>query len=151
MDSGGMMLDVQVKKDEKYITFTLEGSLKESELSALKLESEKIEFDRDVKFDLARLDYVDSSGLGLFSQLYKKCKVKNVKMILKDANDSFKKLLEISNLTDLFTFEGEEKSKDCSECRFYEPIDYNFGRCKCTNSSGYDLIVEKNSSCESFE
>jgi len=145
------MLDVDVKKDEKYITFILEGSLEEADLSALKIQSEKTEFDRDVKFDLGKLDYVDSSGLGLFSQIYKKCKANSVRMILKDANESLKKLLDISNLTDLFTFEEDAGAEKCEKCKYYEPIDDSFGRCKCTNSGGYDIIVEKKSSCESFK
>lgn len=38
----------------------------------------------------------------------------------------------------------------CGNCVFYEVMAGGFGKCKSTVAHGYDLIVEQNSSCETF-
>ncbi|MFW5781784.1 MAG: hypothetical protein ACOCWO_00675 [Candidatus Muiribacteriaceae bacterium] len=39
----------------------------------------------------------------------------------------------------------------CGTCVYYELMSGDFGRCKCTDANGYDLIVENSSFCESYK
>ncbi|MGM0608188.1 MAG: hypothetical protein ACQESP_07200 [Candidatus Muiribacteriota bacterium] len=41
--------------------------------------------------------------------------------------------------------------KCCRNCRFFEVMTGNFGKCKSVDGHGYDLIVEDDSYCETYE
>ena len=55
--------------------------------------------------DLEKLDYIDSTGLGMFINIYKdqKEKEKSVKVI--NAKENIKKLFKITDISDLFKME----------------------------------------------
>ena len=55
--------------------------------------------------DLEKLDYIDSTGLGMFINIYKdqKEKEKSVKVI--NAKENIKKLFKITDISDLFEME----------------------------------------------
>lgn len=61
--------------------------------------------DTDFIIDLEKLDYIDSTGLGMFINIYKdqKEKEKSVKII--NAKENIKKLFKITDISDLFEME----------------------------------------------
>lgn len=66
---------------------------------------ENLDENKDLVIDLADLDYLDSTGLGMFMNIYnsQKSKEKTVKII--NAKDNIKKLFKITDLTALFDME----------------------------------------------
>ena len=66
---------------------------------------EEINPNKDVRIDLKELDYLDSTGLGMFMNIYKMVNDngKDIKII--NAKDNIQKLFKITDLTDLFDME----------------------------------------------
>ncbi len=66
---------------------------------------EEIDIDKDIIIDLSELEYLDSTGLGMFMIIYKmqESNDKTVKVI--NAKENIKKLFKITDLTDLFDME----------------------------------------------
>ena len=56
-------------------------------------------------FDLSAIDYMDSTGLGLFIFLDEELKGKNGKMVLKGLSGRVKTLFERTRLYDVFTIQ----------------------------------------------
>lgn len=56
-------------------------------------------------FDLSAIDYMDSTGLGLFIYLDEELKGKNGKMVLKGLTGRVKTLFERTRLYDVFTIQ----------------------------------------------
>lgn len=57
------------------------------------------------QFDLSGIDYMDSTGLGLFIFLDEELKGKNGKMVLKGLSGRVKTLFERTRLYDVFTIQ----------------------------------------------
>lgn len=81
-------LDVYSKEDFKEFT---ENSLKD--------------IDKDLVIDLEKLDYIDSTGLGMFINIYKGQKDKNRSVKVINPKKNVKKLFKITDLTNLFDME----------------------------------------------
>lgn len=58
---------------------------------------------RNFQFDLSGIDYMDSTGLGLFIFLDEELKGKNGKMVLRGLTGRVKTLFERTRLYDVFT------------------------------------------------
>lgn len=56
-------------------------------------------------FDLSTIDYMDSTGLGLFIYLEEELKGKNGKLVLKGLSGRVKTLFERTRLYDVFTIQ----------------------------------------------
>lgn len=57
-------------------------------------------------FDLSAIDYMDSTGLGLFIYLDEELKGKNGKLVLKGLSGRVKTLFERTRLYDVFTIQS---------------------------------------------
>ena len=55
--------------------------------------------------DLEKLDYIDSTGLGMFINIYKDQKEKNKTVKIIGAKENIKKLFKITDISDLFEME----------------------------------------------
>lgn len=66
---------------------------------------EEIDPNKDITIDLKDLEYLDSTGLGMFMNIYKMVNEngKDIKII--NAKDNIKKLFKITDLTELFDME----------------------------------------------
>ena len=66
---------------------------------------EQIDVNKDIVLDLSDLEYLDSTGLGMFMNIYKMVNDngKDIKII--NAKDNIQKLFKITDLTDLFDME----------------------------------------------
>lgn len=100
------MFDKEIKIEDDIQTVKLVGDLDVySEEDFKEFIEEKIDVNKDLVFDLKNLDYLDSTGLGMFMLIYNKQKEngKSVKII--NAKENIKKLFKITDLSDLFDME----------------------------------------------
>ncbi len=58
--------------------------------------------DKDIVFDLKKLDYIDSTGLGAIITVFKEVKEKGKKLSIINAKKNIKKLFYITELDSLF-------------------------------------------------
>lgn len=100
------MFDKEIKIEDDIQTVKLVGDLDVySEDDFKEFIEEKIDANKDLVFDLKDLDYLDSTGLGMFMLIYNKQKEngKSVKII--NTKENIKKLFKITDLSDLFDME----------------------------------------------
>lgn len=82
--------DLDVYSEKKFKDFAKENILNQ---------------DMDIVFDLKELNYIDSTGLGLFMNIYKEQKEKSKEIKIINPKDNVYKLFKITDLTDLFKME----------------------------------------------
>ena len=100
------MFDKEIKIEDDIQTVKLTGDLDVySEEDFKEFIEEKIDANKDLVFDLRDLDYLDSTGLGMFMLIYNKQNEngKSVKII--NTKENIKKLFKITDLSDLFDME----------------------------------------------
>lgn len=66
---------------------------------------EEVDPNKDVRIDLKELDYLDSTGLGMFMNIYKMVNENGKEIKIINAKDNIQKLFKITDLTDLFDME----------------------------------------------
>ena len=66
---------------------------------------EQIDVDKDIVLDLSDLEYLDSTGLGMFMIVYNQQKENDKSVRVVKAKENIKKLFKITDLTDLFAME----------------------------------------------
>lgn len=91
-------------KEIEQLQFFLEGDLdintvREFQDEVLKQYKDK---DKDIVFDLKKLDYIDSTGLGAIITVFKEVKEKGRKLSVINAKKNIKKLFYITELDSLF-------------------------------------------------
>ncbi len=99
------MFDAKIDRDDIQ-TVRLRGDLdvySEDEFKTF-IDNE-IDTNEDVVIDLAELDYLDSTGLGMFMNIYKALNENGKTTKIINAKDNIKKLFKITDLTGLFDME----------------------------------------------
>ncbi|MDO5026782.1 MAG: STAS domain-containing protein [Tissierellia bacterium] len=91
-------------KDEDKLTVFLEGDL---DINTVKEFQDRVlntykDLDKDLIFDLKKLDYIDSTGLGAIITVFKEVKEKNRLLKIINAKKNIKKLFYITELDSLF-------------------------------------------------
>lgn len=100
------MFDTKIENCENYQKISLTGDLDVySEEEFKKFIDEKIDANKDIIFDLEKLDYLDSTGLGMFMTIYNMQKSKDKKVKIINSKENIKKLFKITDLFDLFAME----------------------------------------------
>lgn len=100
------MFDTKIENCENYQKISLTGDLDVySEKEFKKFIDEKIDANKDIVFDLEKLDYLDSTGLGMFMTVYNMQKSKDKKVKIINSKENIKKLFKITDLFDLFAME----------------------------------------------
>lgn len=100
------MFDKKIVNEDKVQTIKLIGDLDVySEDEFKSFIDEEIDPNKDITIDLKDLEYLDSTGLGMFMNIYKMVNEngKDIKII--NAKDNIKKLFKITDLTELFDME----------------------------------------------
>lgn len=69
----------------------------------IELELENI--DKDLVIDIKDLDYLDSTGLGLFMKIYKKVNEEGKSVKIINPKENILKLFKITDLTEVFNME----------------------------------------------
>lgn len=100
------MFDTKIENCENYQKISLIGDLDVySEEEFKKFIDEKIDANKDIIFDLEKLDYLDSTGLGMFMTIYNMQRSSNKKVKIINSKENIKKLFKITDLFDLFAME----------------------------------------------
>ena len=105
-------MKIELKKDAKGIeTVTLQGALDFPSSPELRTEFVKL---ADVQapavlVDLSKVNYIDSSGLAAFVELFQKMKRYSGKLVLYNLSAGVKSVFEIAKLDSIFRLAANEK------------------------------------------
>lgn len=99
------MFDKNLIQENDHTLVELKGDLDIYSEEEFKKVIEDLDHNKDIIFDLKDLEYLDSTGLGMFMTVYNAQKEsgKSVKII--NAKDNIAKLFKITDLTGLFDME----------------------------------------------
>lgn len=101
------MFESKIYDKEKFLLIEVKGDLdiySEDEFRSF-IEKEIEGADRDMVIDIKDLDYLDSTGLGLFMKIYKIAKEKDKTVSIINPKENILKLFKITDLTDVFNME----------------------------------------------
>lgn len=101
------MFESKIYDKEKFLLVEVKGDLDiyaEDEFKSF-IEREIEGTDRDIVIDIKDLDYLDSTGLGLFMKIYKMAKEKDRSVSIINPKENILKLFKITDLTDVFNME----------------------------------------------
>ncbi len=101
------MFESKIYDKEKFFLIEVKGDLdiySEDEFRSF-IEKEIEGADKDMVIDIKDLDYLDSTGLGLFMKIYKIAKEKDKTVSIINPKENILKLFKITDLTDVFNME----------------------------------------------
>ncbi|WP_308653242.1 STAS domain-containing protein [uncultured Anaerococcus sp.] len=101
------MFESKIYDKEKFLLIEVKGDLdiySEDEFRSF-IEKEIEGADKDMVIDIKDLDYLDSTGLGLFMKIYKIGKEKDKTVSIINPKENILKLFKITDLTDVFNME----------------------------------------------
>ena len=101
------MFESKIYDKEKFLLIEVKGDLdiySEDEFRS-SIEKEIEGADKDMVIDIKDLDYLDSTGLGLFMKIYKIAKEKDKTVSIINPKENILKLFKITDLTDVFNME----------------------------------------------
>lgn len=101
------MFESKIYDKEKFLLIEVKGDLdiySEDEFRSF-IEKEIEGADKDMVIDIKDLDYLDSTGLGLFMKIYKISKEKDKTVSIINPKENILKLFKITDLTDVFNME----------------------------------------------
>ncbi len=100
------MFDKKIETNDDTQTIKLIGDLDVySEDDFRSFIDEEIDTNKDLIIDLEELEYLDSTGLGMFMNIYKMQKDNDKDVRIINTKDQIKKLFKITDLTGLFDME----------------------------------------------
>lgn len=100
------MFDKKIETNDDTQTIKLIGDLDVySEDDFKSFIDEEIDTNKDLIIDLEKLEYLDSTGLGMFMNIYKMLKDNDKDVRIINTKDQIKKLFKITDLTGLFDME----------------------------------------------
>ena len=93
---------IKIHQGDDAVKLSIEGNL---ESTTIKPFSDKVSsipgFGKNVEIDLARVDYIDSSGIRALLTLSKKMKEIERKLIIVNCSDNIRRILRLSSLQDI--------------------------------------------------
>ena len=101
------MFESNIYDQENFHLVEIKGDLDiyaEDEFKSF-IEREIENTDKDLVIDIKDLDYLDSTGLGLFMKIYKLAKEKDRSVSIINPKENILKLFKITDLTDVFNME----------------------------------------------
>lgn len=101
-------IDSDFNSKENIWNVTLVGELDVSSADVFKetLNNLVDENPQNIKIDLEKLDYIDSTGLGVMVGVLKRLKVNDKGIYLNNPKSNVRKVLEITGLDKIFNMEG---------------------------------------------
>ena len=101
------MFESKIYDKDKFLLVELKGDLDiyaEDEFRSF-IEKEIEPVDKDLLIDIKDLDYLDSTGLGLFMKIYKISQVRAKSVSIINPKENILKLFKITDLTEVFNME----------------------------------------------
>lgn len=101
------MFDSKIIEEEKNLLVKVKGDLDVYAEDQFKdfINDEIKDINKDIILDLAELDYLDSTGLGLFMKIYKLAKDAGKKVKVINPKENIYKLFKITDLREIFYME----------------------------------------------
>lgn len=103
------MNDFKVEKqaNEKYMVITVFGEINPGTEENIRIFLDEVfnevkENKLSVIFDFEKLEYINSTGLGLFANFYRQCNELGIKVIISGLNNMCLRLFEITKLDQIF-------------------------------------------------
>lgn len=94
------------KINKNYIVLYLKGKLDSSAENIIKEEANKyFKKEKNLIMDLSKINFINSSGLGVLVSVLKKAKSKNLKLYLVNLQSYVKELINSSQLNRIFNIE----------------------------------------------
>lgn len=106
-----MNVNVQFREDGNVTRGYIEGEIDTFTAPILREELEAVQIisGRQVELDLSKVNYMDSTGLGVFVAFYKKATRENVPLRLVGLSSRLVRLFEITGLSELMSIETDEE------------------------------------------
>ncbi len=97
-------MDIDVKEGDGLVNITVNGDI---EMMTIKEFKEKLldigqKVNKDIELDLSRVEYIDSSGVGVLISLLKLQKKKGKSLKIKKVSSKVLNVLKLSSLSDVF-------------------------------------------------
>lgn len=101
-------IDTTFNSEENMWNVTLIGELDVSSAEIFKKSLNELvdENSQNIKIDLDKLEYIDSTGLGVMVGVLKRLKVNGKGIYLNNPKSNVRKILEITGLDKIFNVEG---------------------------------------------
>lgn len=106
-----MNVNVQFREDGSVLRGYIEGEIDTFTAPILReeLETVRIVEGRKIELDLSKINYMDSTGLGIFVAFYKKVIRENASLKLVNLSTRLVRLFEITGLSELMSIETDEE------------------------------------------
>lgn len=106
-----MNVNVQFREDGSVLRGYIEGEIDTFTAPILReeLETVRIVEGRKIELDLSKVNYMDSTGLGIFVAFYKKVIRENASLKLVNLSNRLVRLFEITGLSELMSIETNEE------------------------------------------
>lgn len=106
-----MNVNVQFREDGNVMRGYIEGEIDTFTAPILRVELDSVQLvaDRQIELDLSKVNYMDSTGLGVFIAFYKKVTRENVPLRLVGLPSRLVRLFEITGLSELMSIETDEE------------------------------------------
>lgn len=106
-----MNVNVQFREDGSVLRGYIEGEIDTFTAPILReeLETVRIVEGRKIELDLSKVNYMDSTGLGIFVAFYKKVIRENASLKLVNLSNRLVRLFEITGLSELMSIETDEE------------------------------------------
>lgn len=106
-----MNVNVQFREDGNVLKGYIEGEIDTFTAPVLReeLETVRIVEGRIIELDLSKVNYMDSTGLGIFVAFYKKATRENASLKLVGLSNRLVRLFEITGLSELMSIEIDEE------------------------------------------
>ena len=106
-----MNVNVQFREDGSVLRGYIEGEIDTYTAPVLREELETVQIieGRVIELDLSKVNYMDSTGLGIFVAFYKKVTRDNASLKLVGLSNRLVRLFEITGLSELMSIETDEE------------------------------------------
>ncbi|MER1958069.1 MAG: STAS domain-containing protein [Solibacillus sp.] len=106
-----MNVNVQFREDGSVLRGYIEGEIDTFTAPILREELETVHIveGREIELDLSKVNYMDSTGLGIFVAFYKKVIRENASLKLVNLSNRLVRLFEITGLSELMSIETNEE------------------------------------------
>ncbi len=106
-----MNVNVQFREDGNVLKGYIEGEIDTYTAPILREELETVQIvkGRKIELDLSKVNYMDSTGLGIFVAFYKKVTKENASLKLVNLSNRLVRLFEITGLSELMSIEIDEE------------------------------------------
>ena len=106
-----MNMKVYFKEDNNILRGFVEGEIDAYTAPQLRegLDAVEVQQGANIEVDLTNVNYIDSTGLGVFVAFYKRVQREGGDVRLVGLSERVKRLFEITGLSELMNIEGEKK------------------------------------------